>query len=198
MLAAACCVRPAACCLLLAVAFLLKLLVEASAGSKPQAKQAARREQQAAARYRRTTQDVLRTGVPACTGQRHAAVSARRTSQAVTGGIKNLAAGATQPNKTKYEPAKPQKTIVFFSLLAFTLCSREASLARSIVIIIRFSSPELGRPEGRPSRLLLGGTHLGIPKKPPKPFPIELQSPPRQDEREFLARLQGCVVGGGS
>ena len=62
------------------------LLVEASAGSKPQAKHAARREQQAAARYRRTTQDVLRTGVPTCTGQRHAGVSARqRTSRAVAG-----------------------------------------------------------------------------------------------------------------
>ena len=73
--------------------------------------------------------------------------------------------------QTKYEPAKPQKTIVFFSLLAFTLCSREASLARSIVIIIRFFSPELGRPEGRPSRLLLGGTHLGIPKKAPEAVP---------------------------
>ena len=39
-------------------------------------KQAARREQHAAARYRRTTQDVLRTGVPTCTGQRHAGVRA--------------------------------------------------------------------------------------------------------------------------
>ena len=32
-------------------------------------------------------------------------------------------------------------------------------------------SPELGRPEGRSSRLLLGGTHLGIPKKAPEAVP---------------------------
>ena len=78
---------------------------------------------------------------------------------------------------TKYEPAKPQKAINN-SLLASTLFSRGASLAQdSIAIIIRlYAGTRL--PEGKPGRLLLGG-RIWVYPRPPRPFPIELQSPPR-------------------
>ena len=89
----------------------------------------------------------------------------------LTSGQKNMG------DKTKYEPAKPQKAINN-SLLASTLFSRGASLAQgSIAIIIRlYAGTRL--PEGKPGRLLLGG-RIWVYPRPPRPFPIELQSPPR-------------------
>ena len=79
--------------------------------------------------------------------------------------------------KTKYEPAKPQKAIDN-SLLASTLFSRGASLAQdNIAIIIRLNAGTR-LPERKPSRLLLEG-RIWVCPKPPRPFPIELQSPPR-------------------
>ena len=80
-------------------------------------------------------------------------------------------------NKTKYEPAKPQKAINN-SLLASTLFSRGASLAQdNIAIIIRLNAGTRF-PERKPGRLLLGG-RIWVYPRPPRPFPIELQSPPR-------------------